>query len=170
MNEIMERVIDGLTISMQENGASIILDNLPTISVDESQMLQVMQNLVNNAIKFHGPDRPVVHVSATEQERWWTLSVHDNGTGLNMDYSERIFPDVPASSHQGRIPRSGVGLAIVKKVVERHGAGSGSNPKRARAPRSSLRCRKCRTSSNGRSLSRIRTGQVPISGAGRISL
>jgi two-component system, chemotaxis family, sensor kinase Cph1 len=121
MNEVMENVVDGLTISMQENGASIILDTMPTIWADESQMLQLMQNLVSNAIKFHGPDRPVVHVSATEQERGWTFSVRDNGIGLSMEYSERIFQMFQRLHSRDRFPGSGVGLAIVKKVVERQG-------------------------------------------------
>ncbi len=84
-------------------------------------MLQVMQNLITNAIKFHGPERPLVHVSVSEGSGGWTFSVKDNGIGLNMEFAERIFQMFQRLHTKEEHPGTGVGLAIVKKIVERQG-------------------------------------------------
>ena len=84
-------------------------------------MMQVMQNLVANAIKFHGPERPIIQVTATPGTKDWTFSVKDNGIGLNVEYAEKIFQMFQRLHSKETYPGTGVGLAIAKKIVERHG-------------------------------------------------
>jgi chemotaxis family two-component system sensor kinase Cph1 len=84
-------------------------------------MMQVMQNLVGNAIKFHGPERPMVHITAERGQNDWTFSIKDNGIGLNVVYSDRIFQMFQRLHIREDYPGNGVGLAIAKKIIERHG-------------------------------------------------
>jgi light-regulated signal transduction histidine kinase (bacteriophytochrome) len=121
MNEVMETTIKMLNLPIQENKADIFVGPLPTIIADGSQMMQVMQNLVANAIKFHGHDRPMVHVTATQGARDWTISVKDNGIGLDLEYSDKIFQMFQRLHNREEYPGNGVGLAIAKKIIERHG-------------------------------------------------
>lgn len=121
MNEIVARTLVVLKLQIEENKASIVVDPLPTISADESQMVQLMQNLLNNAIKFHGPDRPQIHISATIGTREWIIGVKDNGIGMSSAHSERIFQMFQRLHTREEYPGTGIGLAIAKKIVERHG-------------------------------------------------
>jgi signal transduction histidine kinase len=121
MNEVATQVLVILRLMIKENNAEIIIDPLPTISADKSQMIQVLQNLVENAIKFHGSDPPKVHISASPGEMIWTFSVKDNGMGLDMAESEKIFLMFHRLHQREEYPGTGIGLAIVKKIIERHG-------------------------------------------------
>ncbi len=121
MNKVTERTLEGLAVLINDCQAKVSVDHLPTIEGDESQLLRVMQNLVSNAVKFHGPEPPKAHISATEHGDVWTFAIQDNGIGLRMEYSERIFQMFQRLHTRDRFPGSGVGLAIVKKIVERHG-------------------------------------------------
>jgi signal transduction histidine kinase len=121
MNEVMETTIKMLDHSIQESKADIFVGPLPTIKADGSQMMQVMQNLVANAIKFHGPERPMVHVTAKKGPSEWTFSIKDNGIGLNVEYMDRIFQMFQRLHNREEYPGNGVGLAIAKKIIERHG-------------------------------------------------
>jgi len=121
MNQVMKSVISILSASIEESGADIHVRPLPTVMADESQMVQVMQNLLSNAIKFHGPERPVIHISATRDPEYWTFAVQDNGIGLNVEYADRIFQMFQRLNPREKYPGTGVGLAIVKKIIERHG-------------------------------------------------
>jgi light-regulated signal transduction histidine kinase (bacteriophytochrome) len=89
--EVMVSVLRGLRLSIADSEADMIVERMPIIMADESQMAQVMQNLVGNAIKFHGRERPIVHVSVNEQGEDWVFSVKDNGIGLNTAYADKIF-------------------------------------------------------------------------------
>jgi chemotaxis family two-component system sensor kinase Cph1 len=80
-----------------------------------------MQNLISNAIKFHGAQRPVIDISAHEGEMEWTFVVKDNGIGLNIEYKEKIFQMFQRLNARDKFPGTGVGLAIVKKIIDRHG-------------------------------------------------
>jgi light-regulated signal transduction histidine kinase (bacteriophytochrome) len=110
-----------LKVTIEENKTDIYIEPMPTIMADGSQMHQVMQNLISNSLKFHGPERPLLHISAKEGAREWTFSVKDNGIGLNPEYEEKIFQMFQRLHSQDQYPGTGVGLAIVKKIVERHG-------------------------------------------------
>ena len=84
-------------------------------------MTQVMQNLIANAIKFHGDERPKIEVSSRQNSREWIVSVKDNGIGLKMEYADKIFQMFQRLHTSDKYQGTGVGLAIVKKIVERHG-------------------------------------------------
>ena len=121
MNEILESTIKMLKVPIEENKADIFVGSLPTIKADQLQMSQLMQNLVGNAIKFHGSERPLVQITANPGARDWTFSVKDNGIGLNEEYSDKIFQMFQRLHARDKYPGTGVGLAIAKKIVERHG-------------------------------------------------
>ncbi len=121
LENVVTKTLALLKVTIEENRAEIVVDPLPTVLADESQMEQVMQNLLGNAIKFHGPERPLIHISATQGQNQWTLKVKDNGIGLNMQYAERIFQMFQRLHSQAEYPGTGVGLAVTKKIVERHG-------------------------------------------------
>ncbi len=95
---------------------------LPTLACDASQLAQVFQNLIGNAIKFRRPgDRPVISISAHREEGRWSLRVADNGIGIDAKYFERIFQMFQRLHGRDEYPGTGIGLALCKKIVERHG-------------------------------------------------
>lgn len=120
-HERAQTAISNLTLAIEESGANISLEPLPTILADGSQMLQVFQNLISNAIKFRA-ERPLqIQLSATKAENAWLFSVTDNGLGIDMKYADRIFIIFQRLHNREQYPGSGIGLAICKKIVERHG-------------------------------------------------
>ena len=121
MNQVVKRVLEVLREAVEENKAEIELDPLPTVIAEESQMAQVIQNLVSNAIKFRGKESPRIRITATAGSGEWIFSVSDNGIGLSMEYADRIFQMFQRLHTRDEYPGTGVGLAIVKKIVERHG-------------------------------------------------
>jgi light-regulated signal transduction histidine kinase (bacteriophytochrome) len=94
---------------------------LPMVNADRTQLVQVFQNLVGNAIKFRGQEPPRVHVSAVSQGREWVFSVRDNGIGIAKEYHERIFSIFQRLHSREEYPGTGIGLALCKRIVERHG-------------------------------------------------
>ena len=121
MNEVLEYTIRVLKIPIEENNAQIVVGPLPAVNADEMQMILLMQNLVGNAIKFRGSERPVVQITAEPGTRDWVFTVKDNGIGLNTEYSDKIFQMFQRLHTKDRYPGTGIGLAIAKKIVERHG-------------------------------------------------
>ncbi len=121
MNELVQRTTLALKVSIDETGATITTDPLPTVNADESQIIQVLQNLISNAIKFHGRDAPAVHISASVGPGEWTFSVRDNGIGLDMKYADKIFQMFQRLHARDQFSGTGVGLAITKKIIGRHG-------------------------------------------------
>ena len=118
---VLEAVRLNLKAAIEEANAVISHDSLPTISVDPTQLSQVFQNLIGNALKFHGPEPPRIHVSCHQEAGEWRFSVRDNGIGIEPQDAERIFV-IFQRLHAGRdYPGTGIGLAITKKIVERHG-------------------------------------------------
>ncbi len=116
------RALTNLRAAIQDSGATVTHDPLPTIPCDEVQLAQLFQNLIGNALKFRKPDAaPAVHVGAADQGAEWEFMVRDNGIGIEPQYFERIFMVFQRLHDKGEYPGTGIGLAIVKKVVERHG-------------------------------------------------
>lgn len=107
-------------LPVQEAGAHITHDPLPTVHADRAQMVQLFQNLVGNAISHRGDAPPEIHVSAVSGDREWTISVSDNGPGVDPAQRERVFEMFQRASGS-RPAGTGVGLAICKRVIERHG-------------------------------------------------
>jgi PAS domain S-box-containing protein len=119
---VLRGVIDSLGQSIRESGASIEIDGeMPIVLADEGELWQVFQNLVGNAIKFRGSEPPNISVRATRRDARWMFAVKDNGIGIDMRYAERIFQMFQRLHEQGRYDGSGIGLAITKRIVERHG-------------------------------------------------
>jgi light-regulated signal transduction histidine kinase (bacteriophytochrome) len=119
--EILRAVLSNLKIAIQESGAIVSHDPLPTIHGDPVQLIQVFQNLIGNAIKFRGSAPPRVHVGVEKKERQWTFSVRDNGIGIDRQYFDRIFVIFQRLHTREEYPGTGIGLAVCKKIVERHG-------------------------------------------------
>lgn len=123
--ELLEEVRDDLDAALAESGGSLEVGSLPEVSADRTQLRQVFQNLVGNALKFRGEDPPRVRVEARSRDDGWEFSVTDDGPGIEERFQERIFQVFQRLHERGRYPGSGIGLAIVKKIVERHGGTVG---------------------------------------------
>jgi signal transduction histidine kinase len=117
----LDAALAGLKVSIQEAGAKITSDPLPHLCIDATQIALVFQNLIGNAIKFRGGAPPEIHVGAVHQLGRWLISVRDNGIGLDPKYAERIFLIFQRLHTRRSYPGTGIGLAICKRVVERHG-------------------------------------------------
>lgn len=113
--------LDNLRSAVEESRAVVTHDPLPTVMADERQLLQLFQNLLSNALKFRGEQPPRVHVSAARRGSEWLFSVRDNGIGIDPQYAERIFVVFQRLHNIAEYPGTGIGLAICKKIVERHG-------------------------------------------------
>ncbi len=118
--ESLNQAIANLQASIKENDATVTHDNLPTVMADDSQMVRLFQNLVGNAIKFHSDEKPTVHVKAERNGTEWIFSVRDNGIGIDPQYFDRIFVIFHRLHGRGEYPGTGIGLAICKKIIERH--------------------------------------------------
>lgn len=118
---ILDQVLLNLQVVIQENKVAITHDPLPTVMADPSQMVQLFQNLLGNAIKFRGKEPPRIHISAKRKGNEWVFSVCDNGIGIDPQYAERIFMVFQRLHGKDEYPGTGIGLAICKKIVERHG-------------------------------------------------
>ncbi|HJT90143.1 MAG TPA: PAS domain S-box protein, partial [Bryobacteraceae bacterium] len=120
-NEILGQAVANLQVAIRETGALVSHSELPVIRADASQFLQLLQNLIGNAIKFRGESTPQVHVSAGRQGVFWQFSVRDNGIGIDPRFADRIFVIFQRLHSRGEYPGTGIGLALCKKIVERHG-------------------------------------------------
>ncbi|HEY9784063.1 MAG TPA: ATP-binding protein, partial [Candidatus Obscuribacterales bacterium] len=121
LNQVLGEALLNLHKTVTESGAQITFDALPTLPADRLQLVQLFQNLIANAIKFHGPEQPKIHVSASFKGTEWILSVSDNGIGIDPCYFERSFQMFTRLHSRVDYPGTGVGLAICKTVVEQHG-------------------------------------------------
>ena len=118
---VVKEAIENLALAVQETGANITTDPLPTVNADATQLAQLFQNLIGNAIKFRGEDTPRVHISSHRNEDKWVFSVKDNGIGIAPEYRDRIFMIFQRLHANDKYPGTGIGLAIARKIVERHG-------------------------------------------------
>lgn len=119
-NEALEKALAHLRGRIGENHAVITVDPLPIVMADKTQLMQLFQNLIGNAIKFRGPDTPVIHVSARREDEEWLFSVSDNGIGIDSRFFERIFVIFQRLHTRDEYPGTGMGLAICKKIIECH--------------------------------------------------
>jgi PAS domain S-box-containing protein len=120
--DALEKTLRNLRPTIQDSGAMVTHDSLPTIMTDETQLIQVFQNLIANAIKYRGAEPPLVHVSATRNSgNEWVFSVRDNGMGMEPQYFERIFILFQRLHGQKEFAGTGIGLAMCKKIVDRLG-------------------------------------------------
>jgi light-regulated signal transduction histidine kinase (bacteriophytochrome) len=116
----LDRALLNLKLTIEESGATIHRSPLPTVLADEGQLVQLFQNLISNAIKFRGDQPSAIQITAERDEAHWRLAVSDNGIGFEPEYAEQIFA-VFERLHAGHVyAGTGIGLAICKKVVERH--------------------------------------------------
>jgi PAS domain S-box-containing protein len=118
---VCDRVTADLAAAVVESRASMTRGRLPVVRADESQLGQLLQNLLANAIKFHGPEPPRVHVAAERRADHWLFSVRDNGIGFDPRDRERIFGVFERLHPASEYPGTGIGLAICRRIVERHG-------------------------------------------------
>jgi PAS domain S-box-containing protein len=118
---ILDKVLSNIKAVIKENNATISHDPLPEVMADSTQLVQVFQNLILNGIKFHGEETPKIHIAAEKKASEWVFSVQDNGIGIDPQYSERIFEIFKRLNSRERYPGTGIGLAICKKIIERHG-------------------------------------------------
>jgi PAS domain S-box-containing protein len=133
-NSVLEKAIANLQVAIKESGAVITHDFLPVVMADSTQLTQVWQNFISNAIKFSREEPPKIHISAIKRtvnpdadnanltliETEWLFSVRDNGIGLETQYGERIFVIFQRLHSIRKYPGTGIGLAICKKIIERH--------------------------------------------------
>lgn len=117
----LDLALENLSLSIEENDAVITHDPMPKLMADPSQLIQLFQNLIGNAIKFHGEKEPRIHVAAERNAENWVFSVSDNGIGFDETYADRIFVIFQRLHGRNEYEGSGLGLALCKKIVERHG-------------------------------------------------
>jgi signal transduction histidine kinase len=118
---VLGEALGDLKMAMGECGAVVTHTPLPTVWADRSQLRQLFQNLIGNAIKFRNSARPQVHVSAERCAEGWAFTFRDNGIGIAPEYADRIFEIFQRLHARSEYPGTGIGLAICKKIVERHG-------------------------------------------------
>lgn len=117
----LQRALANLQLAIDQSGAVVTHDPLPAVSGDDSQLVQLFQNLIGNALKFSGTEAPRIHVGVEQRPDEWVFAVRDNGIGIDRQYFERIFIVFQRLHAKSDYPGTGIGLAICKKVVERHG-------------------------------------------------
>lgn len=120
-NEVLNRVLINLRVVIEESGAVVSRDELPVIMADDVQIGQVFQNLVGNAIKFRSDEPLRIHVGVKRKNGYWLFSVDDNGVGIDQQYADRIFRIFQRLHTREEYPGTGIGLAVCKRIVERHG-------------------------------------------------
>ena len=120
-NEVLGTVRANLSAAIEDAGALVTNEELPTVMADPTQLGQLLQNLIGNAIKFHGTESPRVHIAASEQAGEWVFAVRDNGIGIDPEYFDRIFVIFQRLHATADYPGTGIGLAVCKRIAERHG-------------------------------------------------
>ena len=120
-NQIVEAATANLQAAILESGARILWDRLPVVPADSAQLTQLFQNLIGNAIKFHGHQPPLIQITAEKMRQEWLFAVNDNGIGIAPEHFEDVFAIFKRLHTREEYPGSGIGLAICKKIVEQHG-------------------------------------------------
>jgi PAS domain S-box-containing protein len=115
------RAIANLQVAVSESGATVTHDMLPVVTADAPQLVQLFQNLISNAIRFRGSEPPHIHISTEQRLHEWVFSVRDNGIGIDPQFHDRIFVIFQRLHGRDEYPGTGIGLALCRKIVERHG-------------------------------------------------
>lgn len=118
---IVDSVMSSLSAAIEETGGTVTHERLPVVRADEIELSQVFQNLIGNSLKFHGSESPCIQVSAERDELGWRFSVTDNGIGIDSQYADEIFRMFSRLHASAEYPGTGIGLALVKRIVERRG-------------------------------------------------
>ena len=118
---VLNLALTNLKIAIEASHAKITYANMPTVKADEVQLLQLFQNLIENAVKFRSDEPPAIHVSAERCEGEWVFSVKDNGIGIDPKYQNRLFVVFQRLHSVAKYPGTGIGLALCKRIVERLG-------------------------------------------------
>jgi light-regulated signal transduction histidine kinase (bacteriophytochrome) len=121
VGEVLGQVITNLRVAIGESGARITHESLPVVEADATQLVLLFQNLIANAIKFCSTLPPQILISAEKKDTYWVFSVQDNGIGLDPEFADRIFTIFQRLHSRNDYPGTGIGLAICKRIVERHG-------------------------------------------------
>jgi predicted ATPase/signal transduction histidine kinase/tRNA A-37 threonylcarbamoyl transferase component Bud32 len=121
LDKVLDEVLMYHNLSIKENDADITCDGLPKVNGDYSQMVQVFQNLIGNAIKYRGNKTPKIHISAEKEDENWLFKVEDNGIGIDPKYFDRVFLIFKRLHTNDEYSGTGIGLAITKRIIERHG-------------------------------------------------
>jgi chemotaxis family two-component system sensor kinase Cph1 len=120
VEDVVDRACLNLRAKMNDNEAEIVRDRLPSVLGDRTQLIQVFQNLIGNALKFQGEEAPQIHIGVTERKEDYLFFVRDNGIGIESHFSDRIFTIFQRLHPRDEYPGTGIGLALCKKIVERH--------------------------------------------------
>jgi light-regulated signal transduction histidine kinase (bacteriophytochrome) len=121
LNEVLDVVYDDLQVRIEESDADVETGSLPRVMGDPSQLRQVFQNLLSNAIEYSGDEPPRIDVSAERDGADWVVSVRDQGVGIDPDDADRIFEVFQRLHTHDEHPGTGIGLALCQRIVERHG-------------------------------------------------
>lgn len=120
--EVLEHALTNLRGAIEESGAKVTHDPLPTLVADKLQLTQLFQNVIGNAIKYHGKEPPTVHVAAHKNGgKDWIFSMRDNGIGIAPEYFDKIFVMFQRLHGREEFSGTGIGLTVCKKIAERHG-------------------------------------------------
>ncbi len=120
-NETLRKVLANLKAAVEESGAAVSSEPLPSVRVHEFQLEQLFQNLIGNAIRYRSPQPPAIEVAAEQRDGFWRFSVRDNGIGIEPQYKEQIFGMFKRLHSSADYPGTGMGLAICQRIVERAG-------------------------------------------------
>jgi PAS domain S-box-containing protein len=122
LEDILNQAVTNLKVAIEENRAQITHDPMPTVMADSTQIAQLFQNLIANSIKFRKKEEPPrIHISAQRKEEDWFFSVEDNGIGISPEFMGHLFQIFQREHAANKYPGTGIGLAICKRIVERHG-------------------------------------------------
>ena len=118
--EVLDRALSNLQLLMEETNTHIYRDSLPTVMADKSQLIQLFQNILNNAIKYRREDPPNIKIGVRSEDDYWLFWIKDNGIGISPQYFERIFLIFQRLHTRQEYPGTGIGLAICQKITQRH--------------------------------------------------
>jgi two-component system CheB/CheR fusion protein len=131
MNDVASEVINSLETEIKDLNASVVFDELPVLrSSLKTQMVQLLQNLISNSLKYHSDSPPKIHITAKDDGKYWLFSVSDNGIGIDPEFHEKVFVIFRRLHNKSEYAGTGVGLSICKKIVEHHGGRIWINSRR----------------------------------------
>ena len=126
---VLRRALANLSTTLEESGAAVTADALPVVYADPVQLLQLLQNLIGNAVKFRSQDAPRIHVSCERERDRWRFGVADNGIGIGPEDADRVFGLFARLHSKDDYAGAGIGLALCKKIVEVHGGAIWVDPR-----------------------------------------